>query len=178
MKAWLIFLIIVLVFCPVQAQDTPEVGAGEAFRYVYMEFQGPHTAIRENIGVFFQEIRKQRIQSKLKGDLFGVFFDSAIIEADRGTTWGLGFKIESGCVVHPPLKTASYDYPRVVRMMHRGPYEMVGLAINTIVQFIEQNRLRVIGPPLEIWLDENPNQTPPEDRRTEIIIPVEKKTSG
>ncbi|MGB9005929.1 MAG: hypothetical protein WCB96_09415 [Candidatus Aminicenantales bacterium] len=41
--------------------------------------------------------------------------------------------------------------------------------------FIEQSGYKPSGPVLETWMDD-PAQTKPEDCRTLIIIPVEKKT--
>jgi effector-binding domain-containing protein len=39
---------------------------------------------------------------------------------------------------------------------------------------IEEKELEVIGPPVEIWLDD-PNQVKPEEYQTEIVIHVREK---
>jgi len=58
-------------------------------------------------------------------------------------------------------------------MIYVGPYG-TEQAFNVIVPVIEEKELEVIGPPVEIWLDD-PNQVKPEEYQTEIVIPVREK---
>jgi hypothetical protein len=62
----------------------------------------------------------------------------------------------------PQVETCSYNYRPFVS----------GLIL---LAFIEQSGYKPSGPVLETWMDD-PAQTKPEDCRTLIIIPVDKKT--
>ena len=59
--------------------------------------------------------------------------------------------------------------------VHRGPYQTLGEAIETIVQWIESNGYRITGPEREIYLvpGRNGSQTDP-NTVTEVQFPVEK----
>ena len=151
-----------------------EIKDGTPFSYVFMTFSGTHYQIPEKIPVFIGEIRKQQLQSKISGDLFGIYFDFRGQVAGVDTVWGLGFKMSKDTTVQLPLKKAQYNYEKIVRMIHVGPYEMVNLAYNVMIAYLEENGMEIIGPPIETWLDANPDQVEPEQHRTEIIIPVRK----
>ena len=56
----------------------------------------------------------------------------------------------------------------------KGPYESIGLAYNIIIPYIEEYDYAVTGPPIVTWLDDNPREVLPKDRRTEILMPVQK----
>ena len=56
-------------------------------------------------------------------------------------------------------------------MNFTGQYQMPSTGYNFIVPYIYENKLKVIGPPIDQWLD-NPGQRAPDSCRTEIMIPV------
>ncbi len=156
-----------------QEQQQVEIKDGTPFSYVYMVFSGSHYQIPEKIPVFIQEARKQQLQTIVSGDLFGINFDFRGQVAGVDTVWGLGFKMAKDTTVQLPLKKAQYNYEKIARMIHVGPYEMVDLAYSVMIPYIEENGMEVIGPPIETWLDD-PDQVKPEDCRAEVIIPIRK----
>ena len=158
-----------------QEQQQPEIKDGTAFQYMYMDFSGPHYLIPEKIPAFFQEIRNQKLVNIISGDLFCIYFDFQAQVAGVDTVWGLGFKMAGDTTMQLPLKKANYQYDKLARMIHVGPYEMVDLTYSKMIPYIEQNGMEVIGPPIETWLDEDPSQVDPANLRTEVIIPVRTK---
>jgi effector-binding domain-containing protein len=171
-----IFLLRLLVFLcsPVQSQQPVEIKENASFWYVYMEFEESHYLIPEKVGPFMQEIRRQELQSKVQGDLFGIFFDSPVIVEGRGKTWGLGFKIAEETNVKQPLKKQQFSYEKVATTVHQGPFETAMNSFNVLISYLEEHGLEVIGPPLEIWIG-NPAQDKPEELKTEILVPVRVK---
>jgi effector-binding domain-containing protein len=155
-----------------QEQQDVEIKDGNPFQYMFMDFSGSHDLIPEKIPVFFQEIREQGLVNDISGDLFCIYFDFQAQVTGVDTVWGLGFKMSRDTTILPPLKKANYEYDKLARMIHVGPYEMVDLTYSKMIPYIEQKGMEVIGPPIETWLDEDPSQVDPANRRTEVIIPV------
>jgi effector-binding domain-containing protein len=171
----IVFLLI--VFLPmfmVQAEKKVEIKEGEPFWYMYMEFQGSSSQTPEKIGLFFQEVGKQKLQSQFRGHLFALYYQS--IPQDEEPRLDIGIKISRDTSVKLPLKKVEYNYKKIVRYTHIGPYELVGNAFNVIFPALEKMGFVVNGPIMNRWLDENPDQVKPENRRTEIIIPVKKRS--
>ncbi len=175
---WLLMLFMLLIFfcSPVQCQQPVEIKENASFWYVCMEFEREHYLIPEKVGPFVQEVRRQELQSKVRGDLFGIFFDSPVIVEGRGKTWGLGFKIAEETTVHLPLKNRLFSYEKVATAIHRGPFETVMNTFNVLISYLEEHGFEVIGPPVEIWIGD-PARDKPEDLKTEILIPVRAKKS-
>jgi effector-binding domain-containing protein len=148
-----------------------EVGEATTFSYIYMEFQGSHDQIPQGLGQLYQEAAKQNLQSLFSRASFGIFFDSFLRGEEADTVWGLGLQAPEDIEIKPPLKKAKFQYDTVATMIYVGAYESIGLAFNTIVPYIEEHNLKIVGPPVEIWLDD-PNQVKPQDCRTKVIIPV------
>lgn len=163
-----------VLWSPVQGQQPVEIKESVSFWYVYMEFTESHYLIPEKVGLFMQEIQRQELQSKVQGDLFGIFYDSPVIVEGRGKTWGLGFKIAEDTNVQQPLKKKLFYYEKIATTVHQGPFETAANSFNTVISSLEEQGLEVIGPPVEIWIG-NPAQDKPEELKTEILVPVRAK---
>ena len=74
-----------------------------------------------------------------------------------------------------PLLKGECKATKMAVYLYVGPYEKVGDAYTKLFQFIDQNGFQAAGPTMEKYLDMNPDAVKPEERRTEINIPVEKK---
>jgi len=173
MKKILLFILALSVASMLYAQGEVEIKDGTPFMYVYMEFQGPHhEGLPEKFGIFIQELRNQELLPKISGNSFSILFDSPLLVVGRDKVWGLGFKIQKDASVQAPLIKRKFDYPKVVTIISKGPYETaLGNAQNIIIPYIEEKGLEVVGPPIEIWLG-NPSEDKPEDLGVEIIIPI------
>jgi len=173
MKRILLFIVALSVASMLYAHGEVEIKDGTPFMYVYMEFQGPHyESLPEKFGMLIQELRNQELVPKISGNSFSIFFDSPLQVVRRDKVWGLGFKIQKDASVQAPLIKRKFDYPKVVTIISKGPYETaLGNAQNIIIPYIEEKGLEVVGPPIEIWLG-NPSEDKPEDLGVEIIIPI------
>ena len=134
------------------AQGEVKIKDGTPFMYVYMEFQGHHyESLHDKFGMLIQELRNQELLPKISGDSFCIFFDSPLQVVGRDKVWGLGFKIQKDASVQAPLIMKKFDYPKVVTIISKGPYETaLGNAQNIIIPYIEEKGLEVVGPPIEI----------------------------
>jgi effector-binding domain-containing protein len=77
--------------------------------------------------------------------------------------------------VAAPLLKGEGKATKIAVYLHVGPYEKVGDAYGKVFEFIEKNGYKVAGPPMEKYLDMDPAAVKPEELRTEINIPVEKR---
>lgn len=167
------FVAILLLFTiPCVAQQVT-ISDSIAFEYVYMEFQGSLFQIPQNTGTLVQEARKQELLPLMLSPIFVVQLYSNLQPEPADSVWALGFRIPDSVTVTPPLKKAKYEYEKVARMIYVGPYETTVQAFNTIIPFIDEEEMEIIGPPIQIYLDD-PSQVPPESCRTEFLIPVRK----
>ena len=144
-----------------------------SFSYVYMEFQGLLYQIPQNIRILMQEAQKQDIMAHILSSIFVIQFYSNLQVEPSDDVWGLGFRVPDDMAVNPPLKKAVYEYEKVARTIYVGPYETASQAYNTMIPFIDEENMEIIGPPIQMYLDD-PSQVPPESCRTEILIPVKK----
>lgn len=174
MKKLIIFILCLSLTISLYPQDQVNIKENISFWSVFMEMKGSRLETPEKIRIFSQEIRKQELQSRISGSLFCILFDSPLQVEGVRDVWGLAYNISEDAVAHLPLKKAKYYYKKAVTMIYKGPYDTVGEGYSVILPFIEENKLEVIGPPVERWLDD-PNQVKLEECRTEIIIPVREK---
>jgi effector-binding domain-containing protein len=59
----------------------------------------------------------------------------------------------------------------VVSLMHKGPYESVGPAYETMWSWMTGRGYSPAGPPMELYYSD-PNKVPPEEYLTEIQMPI------
>ena len=164
-------VLIVLICGCLCGQGSLEIQEGISVWYVCMEFDGAHSLISEKAPLLFEEIYKQELQSKVSDDLFGVFFVSPLLGEGRRPVYALGFIIDKEIPVEVPLLKYRYAFQRIVTVIHHGPYETAANSFNSLLASIEDQDLKIDGPPLQIWMGD-PRQDKPEKLRTKIIIPV------
>ncbi|MCK4835719.1 MAG: GyrI-like domain-containing protein [Candidatus Aminicenantes bacterium] len=174
MKKIVFFLILILLVFMVQGEEKVEIKEGEPFWYMYMEFQGSSSQTPEKIRLFFQEVGKQKLQPQFRGHLFGLYYQGR--SQGEEPRLDIGIKISRDTSVKLPLKKVEYNYKKIAVYIHIGPYELVGNAFNVIFPALEEKGFAVNGPIMNRWLDDDPDQVKPENYRTEIIIPVKKRS--
>ncbi len=57
-------------------------------------------------------------------------------------------------------------------VIHRGPYNTIGMAYSAVMKWIEENNLEIIGLPRESYIDGIWNKENPEEWLTEVQVPV------
>jgi DNA gyrase inhibitor GyrI len=143
------------------------------FTYAYLECGGSYQQIPAKIAVFMQEFFKQNLMPA--GNFFGMYLNSPAQVKEEQLQWRLGFPVAGESAVAAPLLKGECLAGKVAVYLYVGPYEKVGDAYGKIFEFMAKNGYKAAGPIIEKYLDMNPEAVKPEERKTEINIPVEKK---
>jgi AraC family transcriptional regulator len=143
------------------------------FTYAYLECKGSYQQIPEKIGIFMQSFFQQGLAPL--GNFFGMYLNSPAQVKEEELQWRLGFPVAAEAAVAAPLSKGDCKATKIAVYLHVGPYEKVGDAYGKIFAFIEAQGYKPAGPTIEKYMDMNPTAVKPEDLRTEINVPVEKK---
>jgi effector-binding domain-containing protein len=146
----------------------------EAFAYVCLQQKGPFDKIQEAIGSLIQEMQAQNVVPA--GPLMGIYFNSPDQVKPEDLQWEIGFPVTSQALIQPPLQKKEWNLTQVVVSMHQGPYEKTGETIQKMMEWMEANGYAPAGPFLERYMDMNPEELKPEELKTEVWIPCQKKT--
>ncbi len=146
----------------------------EAFAYVCLEEKGPFDKLEEAIGRLVQEMQGQNIVPA--GPLLGIYYNSPEEAGAENLRWEVGFPVTSQALVQPPLGKKEWSYTQFAVSLHVGAYDQVGETIRKMLDWMEQNGYRPAGPVMERYMDMNPAEIRPEELRTEVWIPCEKKS--
>jgi len=145
----------------------------EAFSYVCLPEKGSFDKIQEAIGSLIQEMQAQNIVPA--GALMGIYFNSPEQVKPEDLQWEIGFPVTSQSLIQPPLERKEWNFTQVVVSLHQGSYEKAGETIQKMMEWMEANGYAPVGPFLERYLDMNPEELKPEELKTEIWIPCQKK---
>jgi effector-binding domain-containing protein len=143
------------------------------FTYAYLECSGSYAQIPAKIGVFMQSFFQQGLAPL--GNFFGMYLNSPAQVKEEELQWRLGFPVGADAAVAAPLLKGECTATKIAVCLYVGPYEKVADAYGKMFAFIDQNGYKVAGPCIEKYLDMNPMAVKPEELRTEINWPVEKK---
>jgi AraC family transcriptional regulator len=145
---------------------------GESFWYVFMEFGGPYDKVEKSVQTFMGEFFKQGLVPT--GALLGVYFNDPNQVKPEELKWNLGFPVSKEADVRTPLKKVEFKHKTVAVYLHIGPYENWDKAYEKIFKYIEDKGYKIIWPLYDKYLN-NPKEVKPEELKTKMIIPVEKK---
>jgi effector-binding domain-containing protein len=143
------------------------------FTYAYLECSGSYNQIPAKIGVFMPEFFKQNLMPT--GNFFGMYLNAPGQVKEEELQWRLGFPVPADAAVAAPLLKGECKAAKMAVYLYIGPYEKVGDAYGKIFEFIAKSGFKAVGPTMEKYLDMNPEAVKPEEHRTEINVPVEKK---
>jgi effector-binding domain-containing protein len=174
MKTNRILIVLAFVFTVTAGAFAQEVQIKDEtpFTYASLECAGSYNLIPAKIGEFMGEFFKQGLIPM--GSFFGLYFNSPAEVKEADLKWSIGFPIQNDATVKEPLKKAEFKYEKVAYYLYKGPVEKVGDVYPVVFKQIAEKGYAAAGPVMENYLDD-PNNTKPEDLRTEIIIPVAKK---
>jgi AraC family transcriptional regulator len=178
-KTIFVFVCIILLGVTVvfagQEQKTEQkvvIKEGESFWYAYMEFKGPFDQIEKSIQKFMGEFFKQGLAPA--GPFLGVYFNDPRKVKPEELKWNLGFPVRNDVKVEAPLKKAEFKHKTIAVYLHIGPYENMEKSYDKIFKYAEDNGYKPLWPTYDKYLN-NPMQVKPEELKTEVIVPVEKK---
>ncbi len=171
-KTILAFVLITVLAVLLQAQEVV-IQDSAPFTYAYLECRGSYQQIPAKVNEFMQAFFKQSLMPA--GNFFGMYLNSPGEIKEEDLLWRLGFPIAAEETVAAPLQKGECNFAKIAVYLYIGPYEKVSDAYNKIFEFIGKNGYKQAGPVMEKYLDMNPDAIKPEDRKTEINLPVEKK---
>jgi len=143
------------------------------FAYAYLECKGSYAQIPGKVNEFMGLFFGQGLMPA--GNFFGMYLNSPAEVKEEELQWRLAFPVAAGSTVAAPLQKGEFNFTQVAVYLHVGPYEKVSEAYGKMFEFFQKGGYKAAGPCLERYLDMNPEAVKPEERRTEIIWPVEKK---
>jgi effector-binding domain-containing protein len=144
------------------------------FTYAYLECSGSYQQIPAKIGVFMPEFFKQNLMPA--GNFFGMYLNAPGQVKEEELQWRLGFPVAADSAVAAPLLKGECKATKIAVYLYVGPYDKVGAAYVKIFEFIAKSGFKAVGPTMEKYLDMDPSAVKPEELRTEINIPVVKKS--
>jgi effector-binding domain-containing protein len=171
-KTVLAFVLIALWAVSVSGQEVV-IQDSTPFTYAYLECSGSYQQIPAKIAIFMQEFFKQNLFPV--GNFFGMYLNSPGQVKEEELQWRLGFPVAADAAVAAPLLKGECQATKMAVYLYVGPYEKVSDAYGKIFEFIEKNGYQAAGPTMEKYLDMDPTAVKPEDRKTEINLPVVKK---
>jgi len=171
-KALLLLLAFPIVASALPAQDVV-IQDATPFTYAYLECRGSYAQIPAKIGEFMQAFFQQGLSPL--GNFFGMYLNSPAQVKEEELQWRLGFPVAADAAVAAPLLKGECKATKIASYLHVGPYEKVSEAFGKMFAFIDQSGYKLTGPCIEKYLDMNPQAVKPEELRTEINLPVEKK---
>ncbi len=171
-KTLLALILLSLWICSLNAQEIV-IQDTTPFTYAYLECKGSYEQIPAKIGEFMPEFFKQNLMPA--GNFFGMYLNAPGQVKEEELLWRLGFPVAADSAVAAPLQKGECQATKIAVFLYVGPYEKVGDAYGKISAFIEQNGYKPAGPTMEKYLDMDPSAVKPEELKTEINLPVEKK---
>jgi AraC family transcriptional regulator len=149
-----------------------EIKEIESSWYACMVFGGPFDRMEKSVQTFIGEFFKQGLAPT--GALLGIYFNDARLVKPEELKWDVGFPVNKDANVQPPLKKVEFKKTTAAVYLHIGPYENMDKAYEKIFKFVEDNGYKIVWPVFDKYLN-NPMEVKPEELKTEMIIPVEKK---
>ena len=143
------------------------------FVYVCISHKGPFSEIENVIGQLMMSFQNQNIYPG--GPMIGVYYNSPDEVKPEDLQWEIGFPVTPQVMPQSPLEKKQWNFTQVATATHSGAYEKTGETIVKIYEWMEANGYTQAGPLLERYLTMPTPETKPEDLKTEIWIPCEKK---
>ncbi len=143
------------------------------FSYCCIPHKGPFTEAEGVVMQLMQAIQEQKIAPA--GPMIGIYYNSPDMVKPEELVWEMGFPISSKVEVKAPLEKKEWKSTLVVSAIHKGPYEEAGKTISKMFEWMQLNKLMPAGPVLEHFFTMPTPDTKPEDLRSEIWIPCQKR---
>ena len=147
----------------------------DPFPYCAVSHKGPYTDMTAVIGELIAAMQAQGLFPQVRGPMVGVYYNSPVDTKPEDLSWEAGFAIAAQATPQLPLVKKAWEYKTVAVALHVGPFDKVGATIERIMAWMAAHGYEAAGPMLERYLDMNPMAVKPEDLRTEIWVPCQKK---
>jgi len=147
----------------------------EPFPYCAMAHKGPYTDMTAVIGQLVSAMQTQGLFPQVRGPMVGVYYNSPGEAKPADLSWEAGFVVTAQATPQLPLVKKVWEHRTVAIALHVGPYAKAGETVVKVMAWLAANGYEPSGPVLERYLDMNPMAVKPEDLRTEIWVPCQKK---
>jgi len=183
MKKGILLLIIFFIassttpafFNPINSTQDKNIILNEVnpFTYCCIRHKGPYSEMENIISTLMYSMQRQNITPQ--GPMITIYYNNPADVLPNALEWEIGFPVTPQTFAQTPLEKKQWNYRLVAVAMHIGPYEKSNQTITEIMDWIENNNYIQDGPILGKYLNMPSSTTKPEDIRTEIWIPCEKK---
>lgn len=144
----------------------------EPFFYVSFRHTGPYSDMEPVILEMMQHMQNQNITPA--GPLMSIYYTDPVEGQEANTEWGMAFPVAQANVVQAPLEQGQWDYTQVVSTVHTGSYDKTGDTIEEMLSWIDEHGYERNGPIVGTYMNMPDANTPPNQLKTEIWIPVKK----
>ncbi len=136
------------------------------------EFTGPYDTMTQKIMEYVQVFFEQGLTPS--GPLYSVYYNSPSDVKPEELKWACGFAVTKSSEVKEPLIKKEINLKSVITYLHIGSYDKFPEVYEKLMKYAADNGYKIIFPTYERYFN-SPMDTKPEELRTEILIPVEKK---
>ncbi len=172
MKKALVLMVTLAVMAPALSAQEAVIQDMTPFTYAYLECKGSYQQISAKINEFMGAFFQQGLMPQ--GSFFAMYLNSPAEVKEEELLWRLGFPVDAEAKVAAPLGKDQCQAAKTAVYVHVGPYDKVSESYAKVFAFVESQGCRPAGPCIEKYLN-NPMEVKPEELRTEINVPVEKK---
>ncbi len=154
----------------IEAKTTDEMRAACIFH------NGAPTTIGEDmrrlLGQLIGWVQQEGLQ--MTGPPFAVYYSMPEDMARGEMQFDVGVPISEAVKGTKDITIKTFPAQSVLSAIHKGPYHQIGSVYSALMEYIENNSYEVIGPPMELWLN-NPMEVAESELLTEVRFPVAKK---
>jgi effector-binding domain-containing protein len=156
-----------------QKKEFVSVKEVSPFSYCCIPHKGPFTEIEGIIGQLTHSVQEQKVA--LAGTMIGVYYNSPDMVKPEELVWEMGFPVPAQTEVKAPLEKKEWKFKLICSAVHKGPYEETSQTVSKMYEWMQAKKLMPAGPVLERYLTMPTPETKPEDLRTEVWVPCQKK---
>ena len=144
----------------------------EPFFYVSFRHTGPYSDMEPVILEMMQHMQNQNLTPA--GPMMSLYYTDPVEGEEANTEWAVAFPVAQATMVQAPLEQGEWNYTLVASTVHTGPYDKTGDTIEEMLTWIDEHGYERNGPIVGTYLNMPDANTPPNQLKTEIWIPVKK----
>ncbi|MGZ4847664.1 MAG: GyrI-like domain-containing protein [Halobacteriota archaeon] len=154
----------------IEAKTTGEIRAACIFH------NGAPATIGDDMGRLLGQligwVQKQGLQ--MTGPPFAVYYSTPEEMARGEMRFEVGVPFGGAAQETDNITIKTFPAQNVLSAIHKGPYNQIAPVYAALMEYATKNRYEVIGPPMELWLN-NPMDVAESELLTEVRFPVAKK---
>ncbi len=149
-----------------------EVKTAPEMQVAYIPYQGTFMVLPQLLGEVVQWVVRKGL--RMTGMPFGLYYNSPAEVPPEELKWETGIPFAGEAEEEGRIKIKTIPSRLVLSAIHKGPYDQLAAAYETVWQYAAQNNFEVAGPPMEFYLND-PREVGESKTLTEIQLPVVKR---